>query len=293
MNEGRRRFASWFGSHGVTVPRYLAARAGGDLAVERRFHEELLLRNGVYRTTREHRMDETFPLVIEAAQALPERPLRVLDVACSMGVATVELHRALRSAGIDCVTCGTDLVVSARGVRRSDGVALLFDDAGEVLQVDVGEWATPWRFRRSDAWFRAGLVARARRAMTTDLEDFRRALQTPTPGMDVVEVPLLHRSTEGVPGLRFARENLLEPRERGPFDLVRAANILNDDYFPPAVLRAMVEGLRARLVAEGALLVARNLTGESATRATLYRQRAGRLEVAAELHGGAGLTAID
>jgi hypothetical protein len=289
LGEAFRRLASVVTPRGVTVPRYLEARARGDAAIERRFHEELLLRNGVFRTTREHRLDATFPGLIEAARSRPQRPVRVLDVACSMGVATVELHAALLAGRIDCVTCGTDLLIAARYVARADGCGLLFDSEGEVLQVDVGDWATSWRLRRSDRLLRARHVARARRLMESESAEFRAALEAPVPGLELERVPLLHRSTEGVRGLRFAEESILAPREPGPFDLIRAANILNDDYFPPDVLRQMVERLRERLAEGGTLLVARNLPGETLTGATFFCRRSGQLEIVGELNGGSGL----
>lgn len=274
---------------GVTVPRYLEARARGDAAVEKLFHKELLLRNGVYRTTREHRMDDVLPVLVDAARAWPSRPVRVLDVACSMGVATVELHAALRDAGVECETCGTDLLIGARYVARDDGTGLLFDGEGEPLQADIGAWATPWRFRRSDRIFRPALVGRAARMMSSERESWAAALRAPRAGFTVTGVPLLHRSTDGVPGLRFREESLLEPREPGRFALIRAANILNDDYFAPDVLRTMVERLRERLEEGGLLFVARNLNDEERTCASAWRHRGGRLEPAGTWGESVGL----
>ena len=277
---------------GVTVPAYLAARAQGRSEVEKRFHRELLQRNGVYRTTAEHRMDDLFPALLEAARAIDRRPLRVLDVACSMGTATVEMHRALAVGGLACETAGTDLAIDARYVAGPDGCGVLFDADGQVLQVDVGRWATPWRFRRGDRVLRPGLVARARALTGMAGAPFRAALAGGAPGYTVSTVPLLRAETDGVPGLRFAQESILEPRLAGSFDVVRAANILNGDYFPPERLRQMVELLRGRLAEGGVLVVARNLAGESFTRATLFRHRRGALVPEASLNGGSEVAAL-
>jgi hypothetical protein len=274
------------------VPDYLAARTRGETGVEMRFHEELLLRNGVYRTTRANRMDETFPPLLAACASLARRPLRVLDVACSVGISTVELHQALVGAGLSCATVGTDYIVAARYVARADGCGLLFDGDEQVLQVDVDGWASPWRWRRSDRLLRAGLVTRAKRLLVRETASFRAALRGAAPGFTVREVPLLARATEGVPGLSFAQESILEPRVPGPFDVIRAANILNGDYFPPAQLRRMVELLRERLEHGGVLLVARNLPGETLTRSTIFRHANGRLVPEAETHGGSEVAAL-
>lgn len=285
------RLVSAWTPQGVCVPDYLAARARGDGAVERRFHEQLLLRNGVYRTTSERRLDATFAPLIEAARGLPA-PVRVLDVAVSMGVATVELHAALTGAGLACETLGTDLIVAGEYVSRGDGCGLLFDPEGAVLQADVGGFATPWRLRPSDRLLRGGLVARATGLMEREAGAFREALSAPVAGFAVTPVPLLHRSTDGVRGLRFAQESLLEPREMGPFGVIRAANILNGDYFGPETLLRMVEGLRARLLENGTLLVARNLPGETLTRATWFRHEQGALRAVGEINGGSEVAAL-
>lgn len=277
---------------GVTVPAYLSARAQGPEEVERRFHRELLLRNGVYRTTGAHRLDDTHPLLVAAAGTIQRRPLRLLDVACSMGLSTVEMHRALAGAGVGCETFGTDYIVAARYVARGDGCGLLFDGDGNVLQVDVGDWASPWRWRRSDRVLRPGLVARARRLVEVERDAFAAALRGPVPGLSVATVSMLHGETEAVQGLRFGQENILEPRLPGPFDIIRAANLLNGDYFGQAQLLRMVESLRARLAEGGCLLVARNLPGETRTRATLFRHHGGRLVGEAEINGGSEIATL-
>src|SRR5689334_21370539 len=155
-----------FGPHGgarcIPVAEYLRARAERRIDVQRLFYAGLLMRNGVYKTTLPNRMNELFPMIVSMARRFEMAPLRTLDVACSSGVSTVEMHAAFTRAGLDCEAWGTDLLIRAPHVRRADGCAILFDHERQPIQVEVGGWATPWKLRPRDRVLRPGRVARAR-----------------------------------------------------------------------------------------------------------------------------------
>jgi len=80
----------------VRVPDLQAARARGDLAVEDQFFGNLQLRNGVYKLTYRHRFDQTLAATAAHARRIGAR--RVLDVACSSGVSTVEASERIYAA---------------------------------------------------------------------------------------------------------------------------------------------------------------------------------------------------
>ena len=245
----------------VPVPEFLAARARGDRATERAFFSCLLLRNGVYKTTEEHRMDDLLPGLVAQARSLAS--LRVLDVACSSGVTTVELHRAFEAAGLAPRTTGTDLTLEAEHVARGSE-AILFDSRGEVLQVELGSWATPWRPRLSDRVFHPLRSARAR-ALGGRAAEFRR-------GGEVTKVALLAGTALAAPGLTFVEEDVLAPRVPGLFDFVRVANLLNPGYFDEATLARMVSAVASRVAPGGLLLVLRSVGSPPAHHGTLFRQ---------------------
>jgi len=272
------------------VPEFLAARARGDLGIERAFFAGLLLRSGVYKTTVHHRVDDLLPPLIEHARMLGADPLRVLDVACSSGVSTVEMHRALVAAGIPTATTGTDLVLDADHVQRADGCAMLFDSAGGLLQVEIGSWASLWRWRPRDRVFRPWLAARARRLVARECEAFRAARGAPSAGFKVTRLALLSSDALAADGVRFVEEDILVPKVPGPFELIRVANLLHLNYFAPDQVRRMVSALSARLVDGGLLVIARSEGTPPLNRATLFRRRGTGLEVVLRIEGGSEIS---
>ena len=96
--------------------------AGGEATTsspeqEKDFFDCLRLKNGVYKTTYPHRMDD---FNARLANYLPaSRPLRVLDVGISSGVSTLEWAETLEGSGIDYQMTGIDLTL--RGLLLSFG----------------------------------------------------------------------------------------------------------------------------------------------------------------------------
>ena len=119
----------------------------GSRRVEQEFYQGLLLPNGVYKTTCANRMDDLMPALVRLIGEKHGEPIRILDVACSSGISTVEMHEAFRGAGYVPETIGTDLLLFATYVLRADGVGMLFDHDRNLLQVEIGKWASPWRWR--------------------------------------------------------------------------------------------------------------------------------------------------
>jgi len=263
------------------VPAHEFLRATGDRQeIERAFFAGLLMRNGVYKTTAAHRMDDLLPPLVASARTLTQ-PVRILDVACSSGVSTLEMHQAMLDAGIAAETVGTDLALHAQYSRRDDGGgAMVFNSAGQVIQVEIGNWASPWRWRPRDLALRPFTVLRARRMVARESDDFRQGR-----GSTVERFDLLSTRTRDVPGLSFDEEDILAPRVPGPFGVIRAANLLNPSYFADRQLAAMIAALRARLAPGGLLLVART-DAAGVNRATIFRESSGRLAVEARANGG-------
>jgi hypothetical protein len=127
----------------VRVPDLVAARARGDLAVEDQFFGNLQLRNGVYKLTYRNRFDVTLAATAAHARRIGAR--RVLDLACSSGVSTVELATALR----ECEVHGTDVMTRATYLER-DGIGWLVDLRERVIQVDHPDWAMSWSPSKRD-----------------------------------------------------------------------------------------------------------------------------------------------
>jgi len=265
---------------------FLDARARGDLDIEQRFFAGLLLRGGVFKTTHHNRLDDANGLLVPAAAGLARRPIRVLDVGCSSGVSTVELHRALAAAGVASEVIGTDLMTTARHVRRADGCALLLDDDEQPIQVEVGRWAGSWRWppRKVDLATSPARVARARWILRAEVDAFRAALHAEREGFRVTSVPLTSSLVASEPGVAVVAEDLGAPTVPGTFDVIRAANILNVVYFGEERLREMIRVTLARLADPGLLLITQTVAGLN--HATLFRREGDALRPAGELHGG-------
>ncbi len=272
----------------IAVPAltFLDARARGDLDTEQRFFAGLLLRGGVFKTTHHNRLDDANALLVPAAAALARRPLRVLDVGCSSGVSTVELHRALAAGGVPSQVVGTDLMTAARHVRRADGCALLLDDDEQPIQVEVGRWAGSWRWppRRVDLATHPAHVARARWILRAEVDEFRAALHAEREGFRVTSVPLTSSLVASEPGVTVLAEDLAAPTVPGAFDVIRAANILNPGYFGEERLREMIRVTVGRLADPGLLLITQTIKGIN--HATLFRREGDAVRAVGELHGG-------
>jgi hypothetical protein len=219
---------------------FLAAR--GDLDVEDRFFTQLRVRNGVFKMTRRHRFDDTLAATTEL---IAQHPGRVLDLACSSGISTVELAQALARSGIAREVHGTDAVVHATYLERAS-YGVLVDHRGDVLQVDHPRWAQPRRPGRRDLALHPVRVIHAQ-----VLRRFVLAGATRATPVELVS------SLVATSGVSLHEEDLRIPQLPGTFGFVRVANVLNRSYFPEPELRALVGAVVARLADGGVAFVLR------------------------------------
>lgn len=249
----------------VTVGRYLEARRAGEIAIEDEFFWQLQLASGVFKATNRNRLDDTFELIRRALPA-GEARLRVLDVACSSGISTVELHRALARPGLDIETIGTDIATKVMHATVGHGDAVVYDLSGNILGTEVDGMLINPRPNRAVRLHHPWRVRRARQLVAVHGGGgaFR-----PVAGATVSEVPLVSSAVARTPGVEIVEEDLLRPRVAGRFGLIRAANILNRGYFAEPVLRASVAALLERLGAPGLLFVVR--TDGKINHGTLWR----------------------
>lgn len=67
------------------------------------------MKNGTYKITLAHRLEDLNALV---NSLLPRRPLKIVDVAVSMGISTLEWVEALDNAGIEHSMTAGDVFVN-------------------------------------------------------------------------------------------------------------------------------------------------------------------------------------
>lgn len=219
---------------------YQVKRQQADPAVESQFFSNLKMRNGTFKLTRPSRFAA---LETEIGPALAERAAvfrQVLDVGASTGLTTIELADFLRAAGATVeVTC-TDLFVEAHLVEVAPGFRVLADADGWPLQYDVaGRPIRAWT-RRLD-YFTLMAVPR----LFTRAALRRRLRHMIAEGRSIPfrmeSRGLAGRNIELVENDIFVRT----PRFTGRFDFIRAANILNLNYFPAEQIRQAVSNIRS------------------------------------------------
>ena len=259
-------------------------------AREDRFFHSIQLRNGTYKSTAHHRLDDLNDFVM---RILPEpRPLEIMDVAVSSGVSSGEWLVALEKAGIDCTLLAGDAVVQACLVSLGP-VRALADKTGHLLQLDVGGRAIrlPPPRRRDRILYMPLVVAMK---IVAHLFDLQARPGSPTQarlGATCCPLTLMSPSLRELPRLRTVEDDIL--LDRGyvrRFHVLRAANILNLAYFDAPTLQRMLINLRSRLLPGGLLIVCRtNTTGvNNATVFTLEED--GRFAATARLNEGSEIS---
>src|ERR1700722_9282293 len=103
--------------------------------LERAFFSNIIVRNGTFKTTNHRRLDDLNQLVQRYLP--PDRPLQIMDVAVSSGISTAEWIAALDRAGISYRIVAGDLFIAGFLISVDDGVRVLVDSSGYVLQFDI------------------------------------------------------------------------------------------------------------------------------------------------------------
>jgi glycosyltransferase involved in cell wall biosynthesis len=264
-------------------------------ARERAFFRSVRLKNGTYKTTYSHRLDAVNDVVKEVLP--PYRPLEILDVGVSSGLSTLEWMESLDRAGIEYRMTASDLCVEAFLLSFGRLGNALVDKGGYPLQFDFLGRAMPYPMGRRRAvrfpplfvlaqafrWLLPGVFATLFKQWATQMEgDSVRRF-----GIGCHRVRLLSTRLKGATSLRILEDDILA---RGPFDkcfhVVRAANVLNTQYFSDETLITMAANLRARMKPDGILVVCR--TGDhNVSHGTVFRlNHVDRFDVACRIGDG-------
>ena len=110
-------------------------------AAEEAFFSSLRLKNGTYKYTYGRRFDSLNEIV---NTLLPlARPLKLMDVAVSSGVSTLEWMRSLDRAGIEYDMLASDLTLYGLLISIGKRLHVLTDSSGYPLQFEVAGRAIP------------------------------------------------------------------------------------------------------------------------------------------------------
>ena len=263
-------------------------------ALEKTFFKSVGLPNGTWKTTAHRRLDNLNAL---AQQFLPaNRPLEIMDVACSSGVSTVEWLESLSDAGIECRMTAGDASVNAFLLSIGDNLRALVDRKGRVMQYEVAGVGleVPVRKRKLPRYGLPVLVLKTMAMLLgPTLSNLKSAAREARWGARWRPVQLVSPSIRGRRDLEVVEDDILVNRSFVRcFHVVRAANILNLGYFDKATLVAMLSNLRNRLHDGGVLIVCRTVPGDVNHGTVFGLDRDRRLRVLARLNDGSEIESI-
>jgi hypothetical protein len=272
----------------------LPAEAAHVEALEIIFFKSVGLPNGTWKTTSHRRLDDVNALV---QQHLPaNRPLEVMDVACSSAVSSVEWLESLTNAGVDCHMTAGDASVNAFVLSVGNKLHALVDKHGRVMQYEVSGTGleVPLRKRKIPKYgVPVLLVKTLAKLLGPTLSDPKRAARGERWGMRWRPVQLVSPSIRGRRHINVVEDDILVNRGYVRcFHVLRAANILNLGYFDKPTLFAMLFNLRERLRDGGRLVVCRT-DRDNVNHGTVFGLDAERrLRVLARLNGGSEIEPI-
>lgn len=248
---------------------------------EHAFFRAITIRNGTHKTTYARRLDSANAVVNEL---LPrDRVLEIMDVAISSGVTTLEWMDAMQKAGVNFRMTAGDVCVHGFLLSFGRWMNVLVDETGHPLQFDLFGRGIPYPIgvRRSVLCPPLLLLAHTCRWTLPALLPSLRRGATPVP---LVSPELTNRS------VRVVEDDLLaDAAFPNRFDVVRAANVLNRNYFSEEALARMCANLHARLRREG-LLVVCSTDDRGVNHGTVFRPNAtDQLEVAARIGDGSAI----
>lgn len=272
-------------------------------SIEQRFFSRLRLSNGVYKTTYVNRFADLNALLIQHLQG-PRLPLDVLDVAVSSGVSTAELSETLDEHGLTHRIFAGDKFVSVEYLECGRGVGVLREPGGYVIQYDAAGRGFTRNAKYPQVKFFVSWILFNVLDPIASLY-FQRVLDDGRYGLPscVGEVcaPRLHRldlvsrHARRKEHIEIHTHDVMEPPAeelRGRFALVRAANILNRDYFSVSQLHCAVSNLRECLTPGGILAICRT-HNDASNHADVFRLGdAGGLELVGSLGTGSEIRDI-
>ncbi|WP_426170250.1 hypothetical protein [Sandarakinorhabdus sp. DWP1-3-1] len=255
-------------------------------AAEADFFTALKGRNNTFKKTGAGRFAAIDAAVIAA---IGNDPLdSVLDIGISSGATTIELRDSLQRAGHRPSVTGTDLWIDAWLVPVAPGCRALVDGSGHLLQHDLfGRAVRPWR-RRLD--YVNGLAVVRATLNRLVIPRVRAALAAGRGRRLRLVSPQLARHADVV--VQQDDVTVANPGFAGRFDLVRAANILNRDYFDEATLLRALANVIGYLSGPGAWLLVIRTLANGEQHGTLFRRNADGMAVVRRFGTGSEVEAL-
>ena len=261
---------------------------------ETRFFTALKTANATFKRTNAGRFAEIDAAIVEECGRASLRVDQLLDVGISSGITTLELTETLRRAGHRAHVTGTDRSLVAMIVKLPMGCRALVEPGGHILQYDLlGMAVRPWR-RRLDYF--TGMILLQAGIRTLFARAAAQAAQSAVGWHGRGNsVTLVSRRLAQVADIDLIEDDVTKRSARleGRFDFIRAANILNMDYFTPEALARACTNLRSYMAGPGSMLLIVRTLGEERQDGTLFRMTADcRLEVIRRFGNGSEIERI-
>ena len=250
--------------------------ASSDETVEKEFFERVFLHNRSVKTTYARRLDDLNQVAFRHIADIKETPVKIMDVAMSSGISTVEWRDQLAANKIDFDLTGTDLTIDAE-LHSYAKFGLLFDRRGNLLHFDC--FGKGWPPHQGEM-----RLFYLHQLLTTSVIRCASALGGK---IEKTPVKLLSRGLANNGHFRAIEDDLAAanpPAFKRAFHVIRAANILNLAYFAESTLRTMLTTLKERLKDGGLLLVCR--TDGTTNHGTVFKLSSSRLVAVERLGSG-------
>ncbi len=233
--------------------------------LEERFFRIIRLPNGTYKTTAADRLTEVDTALCQCLKDATKN-LNILDVGISSGVTSLELLDALTQQGFQPHLTVSDLTIHTVLKRLPGGLDVLCDSKGHILQLALSSVV---KGRPHDPFLsirRAVLqLAIVLLESLIKMGIFQK--------VDAKAVTLISPRLLNKPKITIVEHDLNDnkPEWQVQFDVVRAANVLNEAYFSRLVLKRMLAYLLSYVKPNGFLVLARTRESDNSTHGTIYK----------------------
>lgn len=236
------------------------------------FFSSIKLKNGVTKTTDRNRMREVDAWLYEF---LPKNEVqKVLDVAISSGITTVELCELFDAKKTAYQVTAMDSDITAFLLIFPDNKSVLTDKFGNPIHFEMGGKGfgyvkgTNVRHRIERAFLKSRSSRFIKSQLKNDLETTKKV--TKKNGVEIHRIELVCREIRENPSINLLEDSIFSEKIGEKYGIIRAANILNKGYFTDMQLTEALRQLRKRLETDGFLLICRtNIEGQN--NATLFK----------------------
>jgi len=252
---------------------------------EDEFFSGIRLANKTFKTTARVRMPDLDAIVARLASEQGWTNPAVLDVGVSSGVTTADLLATMLSKGLKPAVTATDLTMYATISSLGPGVRMLSDRTGNPLQFEFFGFGIRAWTRRLDFVTGYFLLTGLARNLATTLSKTRLA--------DVALVSRL-KVTSAENSIEFLEDDLAtrNPDFDGQFDIVRAANLLNREYFEAAKLTTMIANLKAYVRKPGGLMVVNRTGADGTNHGTVFQASGSAMRVLQRVGSGSEIESL-